>query len=63
MTMNAQTQPPNVADAAAEDRLAVAIAEIARQSPERTALVAGAGGFSPPAARVLHRSSTSRCMA
>ena len=44
MPMNAQTQPPNVADAAAEDRLAVAIAEIARQSPERTALVAGAGG-------------------
>jgi len=44
MTMKAQTQPEAVADAAAEDRLAVAIAEVARQSPGRTAIIAGAGG-------------------
>jgi acyl-CoA synthetase (AMP-forming)/AMP-acid ligase II len=42
--MNTQTLPATVADAAAEDRLAVAITEIARQSSDRTAIVAGAGG-------------------
>ncbi len=42
--MNTQTLPATVADAAAEDRLAVAITEIARQSSDRTAIVAGAEG-------------------
>jgi acyl-CoA synthetase (AMP-forming)/AMP-acid ligase II len=41
--MNTQTLPGHLADAAAEDRLAFAITEIARQSPDRTAIVAGAG--------------------
>ncbi|MFM1996800.1 MAG: AMP-binding enzyme, partial [Planctomycetota bacterium] len=41
--MNTQASPITLADAAAEDRLAVAIAEVARQSPDRVAIVAGAG--------------------
>ncbi|MFM8890189.1 MAG: AMP-binding protein, partial [Planctomycetia bacterium] len=44
--MNAQTVPAHLSEAPAEDRLAFAISEIARQSPERTAIVAGAGGDS-----------------
>jgi acyl-CoA synthetase (AMP-forming)/AMP-acid ligase II len=42
--MNTQASPITLADAAAEDRLAVAIADVARQSPDRVAIVAGAGG-------------------
>jgi acyl-CoA synthetase (AMP-forming)/AMP-acid ligase II len=37
---------PTIPDAPAEDRLAIAIAEIARQSPGHVAIVAGAGGDS-----------------
>ncbi|MFM9194622.1 MAG: AMP-binding protein [Planctomycetia bacterium] len=44
MNTNAQTLPSHLADAPAEDRLAFAISEVARQSPDRTAIVAGAGG-------------------
>jgi hypothetical protein len=35
--------PPNLADAPVEDRLAFAITEVARQFPDRTAIVADAG--------------------
>jgi len=42
--MNTQVSPIPLADAAAEDRLAVAITDVARQSPDRVAIVAGAGG-------------------
>jgi acyl-CoA synthetase (AMP-forming)/AMP-acid ligase II len=39
----AATLPPNLADAPIEDRLAFAITEVARQFPERIAIVAAAG--------------------
>lgn len=39
----AATLPPNLADAPIEDRLAFAITEVARQFPERIAIVADAG--------------------
>ena len=39
----AATLPPNLADAPIEDRLAFAITEVARQFPDRTAIVADAG--------------------
>ena len=42
--MNAQTVPAHLSEAPAEDRLAFAISELARQSPDRVAIVAGAGG-------------------
>lgn len=44
--MNPDTHafPSHLADAPAEDRLAFAISEVARQFPDRTAIVAGAGG-------------------
>ena len=44
MPMNTQTPASQLADAPAEDRLAYAISEVARQSPDRTAIVVGAGG-------------------
>ena len=46
MNTNTQTSPSHLADAPAEDRLAFAISEVARQSPDRTAIVAEAGGDS-----------------
>ncbi len=46
MNTNTQTSPSHLADAPAEDRLAFAISEVARQFPDRTAIVAGAGGDS-----------------
>jgi acyl-CoA synthetase (AMP-forming)/AMP-acid ligase II len=42
--MSSQAQPFLLVEAAAEDRLACAIAEVARQAPDRTAIVAAAGG-------------------
>jgi acyl-CoA synthetase (AMP-forming)/AMP-acid ligase II len=42
--MNTQTLPSHLADAPAEDRLAFAISAVARQCPDRTAIVAEAGG-------------------
>ncbi|MFM8708711.1 MAG: AMP-binding protein, partial [Planctomycetia bacterium] len=44
MNTNAQTLPSHLADAPAEDRLAYANSEGARQFPDRTAIVPGAGG-------------------
>ena len=44
MNTNTQAVPSHLADAPAEDRLAFAISEVARQFPDRTAIVAGAGG-------------------
>jgi hypothetical protein len=46
MNTNTQTSPSHLADAPAEDRLAFAISEVARQFSDRTAIVAGAGGDS-----------------
>lgn len=43
MTAAAATLPPDLADAPIEDRLAFAITEVARQFPDRTAIVADAG--------------------
>lgn len=42
--MNTQTLPSHLADAPAEDRLAFAISAVARQCPDRIAIVAEAGG-------------------
>jgi acyl-CoA synthetase (AMP-forming)/AMP-acid ligase II len=42
--MNTQAISITLADAAAEDRLAVAVTDVARQSPDRVAIVTGAGG-------------------
>lgn len=41
--MNTPAQPPLPVDAPAEDRIACAIAEVARQAPDRIAVVAAAG--------------------
>lgn len=43
MTAAATALPPDLADAPIEDRLAFAITEVARQFPDRTAIVADAG--------------------
>jgi len=43
-----QTSSGHLADASAEDRLAVAISAVARQSPDRTAIVSGAGAAPRP---------------
>ena len=47
MPLNAQISPNHLSDAPAEDRLAFAISEVARQFPDRTAIVVGAGGDGP----------------
>ena len=47
MPLNAQISPNHLSDAPAEDRLAFAISEVARQFSDRTAIVAGAGGDGP----------------
>jgi acyl-CoA synthetase (AMP-forming)/AMP-acid ligase II len=48
------TTAPTIPDASVEDRLAFAITEIARQSPDRAAIIAGAGS---PSRRVIDYST------